>query len=223
MVNTVGILCKLAINLRFEHDKMFDVDVVQNITDMTASVTQGISKLDMDDVGSRLGTATVFELGKAAGSADITPDIAWLNTVIEILTKYWRSLSSSTKKEDEVSESKAETIKVIEDVIKQFDKLDAGCISAASEGVNVINHIINVVDNYDDGAIKRYAACVDAQRLHRANSITPPLIFSQAYAKFKESVKADHPFYLDLDNAAMYIVRDTLKEALVQYTCSNID
>lgn len=95
MVNKVGILCKLAINLRFEHDKMFAVDVVQNITDMTASVTQGVSKLDMDDIGRRLGTPTVFELGKAVGSSNITPDIALLNMVIEILTKYWRSLSST--------------------------------------------------------------------------------------------------------------------------------
>ena len=39
----------------------------------------------------------------------------------------------------------------------------------------------------------------------------------------KESVKADHPFYLDLDNVAMYTVRDTLKNVLVQYTCSSID
>ena len=97
-VNEVGILCKLAINLRFEHDKMFSANAMQTITDMTANVTQGISKLDMDDIGRRLGTSTVFELGIAVGSSSITPDTAWLNTVIGILTKYWRSLSSTDTK-----------------------------------------------------------------------------------------------------------------------------
>lgn len=90
-VNQLDILCKATINLRFEYDKMFGRLSNEELRDIAKRIVSGIVKLDINDIDYKLGTSSVFELGKAIGASDVI-DAAWTNTVIDILVKYRRKL-----------------------------------------------------------------------------------------------------------------------------------